>query len=206
MNIYVESNFVLEFALRQAQFQSCENIITLCESGRACLVLPAFCLAEPFDTLVRRTKDRKELKKKLDIEFNQLSRTALYTNQLDSLREVSQILIQSSLEEEQRLHQALLKILKVCEVIQIVPSILTLAADYRLAPFELDIQDAIVYASIVHHLSISKLASRKCFINRNSRDFNKPDIQAILDSHACKMLFNFDKGYNYILSVQEKMT
>jgi len=43
MKIYVESNFVLELAFLQEQSQNCEKILTLCESGQAGLLLPAFC-------------------------------------------------------------------------------------------------------------------------------------------------------------------
>lgn len=31
MNVYVESNFVLELALRQEEFTSCERVLSLCE-------------------------------------------------------------------------------------------------------------------------------------------------------------------------------
>lgn len=40
MNIYVETNFILELVFVQEQYQSCEEIITLCEAGRAKLILP----------------------------------------------------------------------------------------------------------------------------------------------------------------------
>jgi hypothetical protein len=44
MNVYVESNFVLELALLQEEHETCENILALCERAEAKLVLPAFCL------------------------------------------------------------------------------------------------------------------------------------------------------------------
>lgn len=65
MIIYVETNFVLELALLQEQSASCQNILSVCETGQAQLVIPAFCLAEPFETLGRREKDRSELIRKL---------------------------------------------------------------------------------------------------------------------------------------------
>jgi len=199
MNIYVESNFVLELALSQAQSQSCENILALCESGQVGLLLPAFCVVEPYDTLVRRAKNRKELIRKLDLEFNQLSRTPVYTTQLAPLQDVSRLLTQSSIDEEQNLYKTLDRILKVCETIPVVPEILRAAAIFREKPLELSVQDSIVYASVVHHLNIYN-TNQKCFLNRNSRDFNQPDIQMMLNSHNCKLIFNFEKGYNYIIS------
>ena len=44
MNVYVESNFVLELALAQEQFESCEGILSLCEAGNVRLVVPAYSL------------------------------------------------------------------------------------------------------------------------------------------------------------------
>lgn len=54
MNIYVESNYILELAWEQAQHTSCDGILTICESNKARLALPFFSVAEPYDTLVRR--------------------------------------------------------------------------------------------------------------------------------------------------------
>ncbi|WP_177176133.1 hypothetical protein [Trichormus sp. NMC-1] len=39
---------------------------------------------------------------------------------------------------------------------------------------------------------------RRCFINRNSKDFDNPDIQEALDRYNCRILFNFDAGFGYI--------
>jgi hypothetical protein len=37
-----------------------------------------------------------------------------------------------------------------------------------------------------------------CFLNRNSKDFDDPDIIEMLESKNCKLLFNFDKGRDYV--------
>lgn len=62
MNIYVETNFVLELAFVQEEYESCEQIIGLCEAGSATIVLPAFCIAESYEKLIRRAKRRKQIK------------------------------------------------------------------------------------------------------------------------------------------------
>jgi hypothetical protein len=53
VNVYVESNFVLELALLQEQHAACEAIVQLCEAGDLRLVLPAYSFMEPFETLRR---------------------------------------------------------------------------------------------------------------------------------------------------------
>ena len=56
MIVYVESNFVLELALLQEEHDSCDAIIMLAETRDIELVVPAFSLAEPYEALVRRSR------------------------------------------------------------------------------------------------------------------------------------------------------
>lgn len=50
-------------------------------------------------------------------------------------------------------------------------------------------QDSIVYSSVLHHLA-SAGGVESCFINRNRRDFDDPDIEESLANQGCKMLFS----------------
>ncbi len=187
---------MLELALLQEE--CCEKLLSLGEADSIRLVLPALCLTEPLDTLVRRAKDRKALASQLEVEVKQLSRTALYQIRLDRLQEIVDLLLQSAENETLRLFQMLERILTVSEIIPMSPEIVILAADAQ-RNIKLSPQDSIVYASVVHHLNTAN-ASKKCFLNRNSMDFHQLDIKTTLDSHNCKLLFSFETGYNDIQS------
>jgi len=91
----------------------------------------------------------------------------------------------------------LIRLLKVAEIVPMVPEILALATDFQRA-LKLAPQDSIVYASIVHHLNTIDETIPKCFLNLNSKDFNHLDIKTTLKRHNCKLLFSFDKGCHYI--------
>ncbi len=119
MNVYVETNFVFELVFQQEQSESCENVLSVCESQNIPLLLPAYCLAEPHEKLRRQ---------------------------------------------------------------------------YSLSP-----QDAIVFASVVGHLGQNSSAG-SCFLNKNSRDFDNPDIVDALKQYNCKMIPKFDDSYRYILN------
>jgi hypothetical protein len=54
VNIYVETNFVLELTFEQQQYKSCEAILELCEQERGKLIVPAYSLAEPHEKLGRQ--------------------------------------------------------------------------------------------------------------------------------------------------------
>ena len=74
MNVYVETNFILELAFEQEQQIECELILNLCEMGKINLIIPAYSLAEPHEKLIRQANYRKELQRSLDKELVQLRR------------------------------------------------------------------------------------------------------------------------------------
>ena len=198
MNIYVESNFVLELALLQEQYKACESILAICEAGETKLVLPAFCIAEPYETLIRRAKQRGNLSRELTAELGQLLRSESYREEVDTLQNVTNILVRSGEEEKQRLNETLDRILSITEVIPLERNILVSAIIHQTS-LDLSPPDSIVYASVLHHLSTNAPA-KSCFLNRNSKDFDDPDIVDALDIYSCKMLPRFDSGYDYIQS------
>jgi predicted nucleic acid-binding protein len=196
MIIYVETNFVLELALVQEQHESCEKIITLCEAGSSKLVLPAFCIAESYETLVRRANRRTQIANDLAGELRQLSRSEPYRSEIEAFQNITGLLARSSQEEGQRLISTLERILKIADIIPLEAEIVRTAAQHRVI-YKLEPQDSIVYASVLRHLA-SAMDVERCFINRNRRDFDDPDIEESLANNNCKMLFSFDKGYAYI--------
>jgi hypothetical protein len=59
MRVYAESNFVLELVLEHEQHQACEELVSLAAVDSLELVLPAFALLEPYQTIVRRRIEGK---------------------------------------------------------------------------------------------------------------------------------------------------
>jgi predicted nucleic acid-binding protein len=173
VNVYVESNFVLKLALLQEQHASCEEVLRLSEAGSVHLVIPAYSIAEPYETLVRRHKQRKRMKAELDDELRQLARTTAYAQRLSGFQNLTVLLIDSADEEAKRLEEVQVRLLKAGEVIPLEALTLTSATQYQrihgLSP-----QDAIVYASVLSHLK-QHGTSQSCFLNRNSKDFDDPD-------------------------------
>jgi predicted nucleic acid-binding protein len=199
MNIYVETNFVLELALMQEQYKSCGNIISDCQEGKINLVIPAYCLVEPYETLIRRTKTRQKLKEDIKTQLEELARSEPYKEEVAALKnDLTNLLAGSSDEDNERLREVLSRILSLAEVIPLAPNILTSAFEFE-SSLNLSPQDSIVYASVINHLNTTE-ADKNCFLNRNSRDFDMPDIVEALNNYGCKMLFSFNKGYSYIQS------
>lgn len=197
MIVYVETNFVLELALLQEQHESCEAIVLLCQAGAIRLVLPAYSLIEPYETIVRYLKNRTRVASDLASELRQLGRTKPYRAEIDALQTFTNVLVTSQQEDSIRLRDTLDRLLSFAEIVALDAAILNQARIHQATG--MSPQDAIVYASVLHHLSASD-ATAKCFLNRNSKDFDDPDIEAALASNGCRMLFSFDAGLQFISS------
>ncbi|MEM9216247.1 MAG: PIN domain-containing protein [Cyanobacteria bacterium P01_F01_bin.150] len=198
MNIYVETNFVLELTFEQEQHSSCEEILQLCEAELATLILPAYCLAEPHEKLIRQARDRRELQQLLDAELRQLIRTASYAQRIKSIQDLASLILQSNEQEQQRFNQYRTRLLQVADIVVLNNDILQEAASYE-GSYGLKPQDAIVYASVMTHLQ-QTLPTEACFLNRNSKDFDSPDIVEALKQLNCRMIPRFDNGYRFVQS------
>lgn len=133
MNVYVETNFVLELTLLQDEQESCENILSLCESDRAKLIIPAYSLAEPNEPLIRRDRERKnELVPLVRQALDQLSRSAPYKAETIALQEqIVSLLIRSGVEERGRFAAIRQRLLQSAEIIPLNRDILSFAALYE---------------------------------------------------------------------------
>ncbi len=197
MNIYVETNFVLELSFSQEQYTSCEEILALCESDGAKLVVPAYSLAEVHEKLTRQARRRKELQRELIDELAQLKRTESYVSRITRVHDLANLLIQSNEEEKQRFTRNRNRIVRVAEIIPLTAPIIRKAAAYE-APYNLTSQDALVYASVVTHIDAQNQPTESCFLNRNAKDFDNPDIVDELARKNCRMIPRFDDGFQFV--------
>jgi predicted nucleic acid-binding protein len=155
-------------------------------------------LAEPHEKLSRQANSRRDLQQMLDAELRQLGRTASYMNRLKSIQDIASLLVQSNEEERQRFVAYRVRLLKIAEVIALTTDILIEAAACE-TPYDLRPQDALIYASVIIHLRQHQ-PQLACFLNRNSKDFDSPDIVNNLNSLNCRMIPRFDHGYDFIQS------
>ena len=116
MIVYAESNFTLELALLRSQSDSCEALIKLAESGEIQLVIPAFSGSEPYESMVRRSKDRQSIHGQLGKEIDELSRSSPYSGITESAEGITSILSKSVREEKSRLDETLLRLTQIARM------------------------------------------------------------------------------------------
>ncbi len=196
MNVYVETNFILELAFVQEQHEACAKILELGRKRIAHLILPAFCIAESYERLIRRAGKRNQTASDLERELREISRSEPYVREVDALQSITGLLVQCSQDEDQRLNSILGQLLVVADVIAFEAGIVLNAAQHR-AVYKLKPQDSFVYSSVVHHLG-SIPRGESCFISKDRGDFADPNVEETLRNQGCKVLFRFDHGFAYL--------
>ncbi len=81
------------------------------KSGKIQFVVPACSITEPFETLVRRDKERRALQNTLLKELDQLSRSQTYIANQDSYRSLAGLLITSIEENKTEIDKVLNQLL-----------------------------------------------------------------------------------------------
>jgi hypothetical protein len=198
MNVYAESNLVLEIALEQDECESCDEIIRLASAGRLRLIIPAFSLAEPHQAIAGKAKARSRMRDDLRIHLNELARSRPHREIPATFDALAAALIASAEFEREGLRRAVSQLLQNADIIPLDAAILGSAAAIEIA-YGLSGQDAIVLASVLRHLEANAL-EESCFLNKNSRDFDDPDILERLDALRCRFFPRFTPALAWISS------
>lgn len=187
---------MLEHALEQEQCESCEALIQLASAGSIHLCIPAFSIAEPHIALMRKGSERSRLGTELQKQLTELGRSRQYREASSSFGDLTALLIRSAERERAGLQAAVDAILKAATVIALDADIFLQAGKMQ-ADFGMPAQDAIVLASVVRHLAETK-PTESCFLNRNTKDFDDPNVRQMLDEYRCRFFGRFDDGLRYI--------
>lgn len=197
MIVYVESNFILELAAAQEEHEYCEQLIQLAEAREIRLVLPAFSISEPIQTLYRRHAERREIQRVLNEDIRLLARTKSFEERLRHGAEVVSILDESRREEQRRLDEVLERVTAVAEIIPLSEQVVVGARQLR-EEANLQHPDAVVLASVVDHLKTADTEEAKVFLQRDRKDFLNPDVKEILDQFGCAQVGSFEGGVGKI--------
>ena len=205
MILYVETNFVLELAFQQEEYENCRAILDLARERRGALnlALPAFCIGEAYSRQIRRQRDRKELQRRLVAELGEFSSSPAYAGRLQEIREVTALLVESGEEERRNLESVLNELYESATLIPLDQTVAR-EAHRQQARRGLGPQDALIYASVLAHLERADTASspperQDCFVTRDE-DFADDDVRADLEALGCKLLFKFDGALRYVRS------
>jgi predicted nucleic acid-binding protein len=200
VRVYVESNFVLEVVLEQEQHQACEELVCLAESKSIELVIPAFALVEPHQTIVRRSRQRDGLLRDLDALAIQLARTASLAADVPRLREASDLLLRAEQEAWERFLDVRAKLLDKAHMVATDGYALR-EASTLVGQLGLELPDAVMLASVLGDAANRPAPS--VFLNRNKKDFDH-DVRDRLRAVDCELILSFHGGLGRVRSALEK--
>ena len=196
MTVYVESNFVLEHSLQQEEWDSCDAILDLASKGRISLVVPALHIA-----IAGKEKARSRLSNDLRAQLGELGRSKPHRTVPATFEALVSVLITRAQFERDGVRETISALLSTADVIALDGTILRSAADIQVE-FGVSGQDAIVLASVLSHLDEHK-PPESSFFNRNSKDFDDPDVVETLERRGCRFFASFRDGLRYVIDRTE---
>jgi predicted nucleic acid-binding protein len=196
MIVTVESNFVLEIALRQDEVAECERLIALAQAGSIRLAIPACSLFEPFETMVRRRKQREAIFQKLRDELRELARTEAYAHLGETSKTVTRALAESAEIQAKALDDTIYSLSGIATVIPLTAEVMRRAVNFPMA-FSLSPQDSVVFASTDQYLK-DQGPDQKVFATKNSRDFLSDEVEDWFSRYNCKVLATFAATRQYV--------
>ncbi|MEO5731930.1 MAG: hypothetical protein ABI134_17285 [Byssovorax sp.] len=155
------------------------------------LVLPAYALLEPYETIVRDERDGKQLGDKLRASATQLYRTASIATDVPRLRDAENLLLRAAQEAWNRFLDVRTRLLDAARLVAIDGPVLREASKLT-AETTLTLPDALMLASVL--ADATGRQSPSVFLNRNTKDFGDPDVRARLKHVDCDLIGSFNDG------------
>ena len=131
--------------------------------------------------------------------LKQLQRTSAYSADVRGLSGQSNLLISSVEDEQRQLENVIREMAEVAEIVPLDVDVITASLKCQ-SDYDLEPQDAFVYASVVSHLNSAGRTVQSCFLNRNRKDFDDQSLVEQLDVQQCKLLTDFRNGLRFVRS------
>lgn len=119
-----------------------------------------------------------------------------FANLAETSRSVTGALAESADIEAKGLEDTIRRLLK-CSVVPPLSATVIETALNAQSQFQLEPQDAIVFASVDEHAR-GRASEPKVFINKNQVDFLTPEIEAHFEQLNCKLLSKFSNGRQFV--------
>lgn len=160
--------------------------------------MPAFSLAEPHVAILGKEKARTRLSNDLRSQLSELARSKPHREVPANFEALAAVLIASAQFEREGLRGTISELLRTADVIALDAEILRSAGDIQVQ-YGMSGQDAIVLASVLAHLDLHS-PHESLFLNRNSKDFDDPDVRERLETRGCKFFAKFQDGLQYVVA------
>ena len=194
MNVYVETNFVLNFGLRQEGHNAVVEIVALAQSGRLTLVLPAMAALETISSLEVKRSRRKQLITGMNDELGQLKRSKDRAD-LEPLETGIGVLAKLNQQELIEVQKALGQITACARLLTHTERVMSnsIQAQQSLA---VDPVDSMIYGAIFTDLENLASSDSSCFLSTDGTLVSK--VFGELKARHCTCFTRFDEGLEFV--------
>lgn len=189
MNLYIETNFILELTKGQAQSPACERILSPGYAGVE-LCIPGFCFVEARNALRQDNSRRSAVVNELVRELSQMENTsfALPAPRLDILMGVRASFVSASTYYLERLDGTISDIRTRARVLD-VESHLIDEVGRIMAAHELEAFDAYILLTVLE--DIRKTGAERSVFATQDRDFANDSVIDLLAGAGCSLVTSY---------------
>lgn len=186
MMIFVESNFVIELAALQQEAEQAELLVQGAESREIKLLIPAFCLTEPFETYVRWRNQRNRSRRELDDQLRQLARSQDHAELAQASQAFADLFSASAITQTKQFRETLSRLIRCASVLPLNEQVVARSLEVQ-DEFGLEPQDAVVFASVETGLREAPDAEERTFVTKDRRGFIREEVTAHFKKLNCSV-------------------
>jgi predicted nucleic acid-binding protein len=195
MIVFVESNFVLELALRQSEVQAAQSLLELAESGKIDVRIPAVSLIEPRYKLAQTASDHRRLRDAIDKQLKQMVRSAGFVDLEAKSSDLMGALATKADLDIREFEAVTRRVLDCAKILPLTHEVLW--AGMRRQLLDLEPMDALVFASVEASLQDAAVGE-SVFANRDAKGFLSKTVVDDLEKRRCRVIPNFSRSLEYV--------
>ena len=193
MNVYIDSNFVLELALKQQQAAAANQIMYWGDSGKISIVCPALVLTEPLSKMNYQRVERGRLALSLKQYSLQLARSGEHFTAVDKIEEVLHYFDALDGKESDETQRICRRLIERSRVLPLDVETMDLAHGI-VRNYGTELTDALVLAAIFADLGRLRQAGRLSQSFFISRDTGFQKAKNELKEDLCTFIASFDNA------------
>lgn len=187
MMLLVESNFVIELAALQEEVDEAELLVQSAERREHRLFVPAFSLAEPFETYARWSKQRKQSSNDFETQLRQLARSRDHADLVNASQTIIAVFSSSTIAQSKRLNETLTRLIRCATVLPLDEHVIERSVEAQ-EEFDFDAKDAVVFASVEAGLRAAEAEEDRLFITKDRSGFMRPKVVEHFKDLRCDVI------------------
>jgi predicted nucleic acid-binding protein len=194
VDVYVESNFVLELVYEQEEVAAARGLLSLGEDGAIALALPAFAVAEPLSTIRNRAVRRRQLVSALSGELAELRRSESIRAAAEEAESVELLLAEIEQTQLTDFETVVIRVASAARILPILHEGLSLAFEVQ-RELALELTDALIVGAVLQDLP--GRAGESCFLTQD-QTLASPRVRERLGAAGCTTIPSLANGLEFV--------